>query len=985
MKFIKQLWQHKNTRIWMLVTIPILVLLLIATIIMTQVSLVYNTINIVLGGERAIVEEDAETNYEADYASKTDVLSSANEFVTTVCEEGFTLLKNEDQALPLDSGAKVTVFGKNSVNLVYGGSGSSASGSDDGQIDLYRSLSDAGFVYNTTMKAFYESSASGSGREANPDMGDILYGFSTGETPVSSYTQEVRESYQDYPDAAIVVISRIGGEGYDLPRTMRTDADENSVAVEGARSADDHYLQLDQNETDMLEEACDNFDTVIVVLNTASTFELGFLDDESNYAYHDNIKAAIWTGLPGNTGMEALGSILNGDVNPSGRTADTYARNFKDDPSWYNFGNNMIENGNRYIKASDGKNSPYYFVDYEEGIYVGYRYYETRGYTESEADPESTWYQDNVVYPFGYGLSYTTFDWEVVNEDELIDTALTEDSVLDIEVEVTNTGDRAGKDVVELYVTAPYTEGEIEKAYVVLSAFEKTSLLEPGESEVVTLKFDPYTAASYDFTDANNNGFIGYELDPGTYTLKIASDSHTVNTEINTTVEGDGIQYRTSVTEDGNNSNLFDDVSSKFIDSDDGVLTLSRQNNFENFSILQAPTTEERTVSDEFLDSLNFTVTDEESDPWYSDEMPVTGEPVTLDFSEMAGKEYDDPLWDEFMDQLTLEQMANLIGYGAFTTGAISEVGVPMTNDSDGASGFTNFMSVSEGLSTYYDTCFYQSETVLSSTWNKELAHEMGEMIGNESLIGNERGDGLPYTGWYAPATNIHRSQFGGRNWEYYSEDGYLAGMMASETVSGAREKGVITYVKHFAVNDQETNRDSNGYCTWLTEQSMREIYLKPFEYAVKEGGTTGIMTSFNRIGTTWAGGSYALLTQLLRNEWGFNGVVITDYAVNGYMKTEQSIRAGGSLMLSQLGDKIPEYTSISSTQATAIRNASKDILYAVSRSNAMDAPISGYMMPIWEIVLISADIAVAIGLIIWGVFCINSNRKKSKQISGEL
>lgn len=948
MNFMKRLWKNKKTRVWMLTSAPVLVLLVTVSLVTTQVPLIDGTLDIVFGGARPITAGNKAV-YEKQYETKAEALKAANEFNIKTVEEGITLLKNEDKTLPLAQNSKVTVFGKNSVNLVYGGSGSSGGNNSGEKNTLYQSLESAGFEVNPTMKSFYESSSSGSGRAGNPAMGSIIYGFSTGETPLSSYGSTQRNSYKKYNDAAIVVISRIGGEGFDLPRTMRTAATGNDK-VDGARNASDHYLQLDQNETDMLKEACDNFDKVVVVLNTSAPMELGFLDDPDHYAYNEKIKACLWMGLPGNSGVMALGKVLDGEVNPSGHTTDTYARDFKKAPSYLNFGNNNVADGNGYLLSETGDSSGSYFVDYEEGIYVGYRYYETRGFTDGEA-----WYKDNVVYPFGYGLSYTTFEWNVSAVSLAENSTLSSDSEIEIKVDVTNTGEVAGKDVVELYYTAPYRTGGIEKSHKVLADFAKTELIEPKQTKSVTLRIAASDMKSYDDRDLNGNGLKGYELESGEYTLSVSQNAHESLKDLTYTVATD-IRYENDETTGTKVENRFDDVTSHI------VTYLSRSDWEETWPT--TPTVAERTVDLAFINSLNYR-NDDEGKPWYTDTMPtqatseIAHEDITVSFKDLSGLDYDDPLWDEFLDQMTIGQLSGLIGTGAFGTIPLENLDVPMTYAPDGPSGFTNFMSTGGPV---FDTAFYAAECVLGASWNRELAKEFGNMIGNEALIGDNT---LAYTGWNAPAVNIHRSPFGGRNWEYYSEDGYLSGAIGTEVVKGCREKGVVTYVKHFAVNEQETNRDTNGLVTWANEQSMRELYLKPFEIIVKEGKTLGIMSSFNRIGTIWAGGSYALLTEILRKEWGFDGCVVTDYSLPRYMNVDQQIRAGGDLVFNQ-GDKSPgkDYTA---TQVTAMRNAAHNILYAIANSNAMNADILGYRLPIWQVILFVVDGILLAGILSWG------------------
>lgn len=972
---MKNVLKVKAVKIWLIIT-SVIVLLLTAATITARVPFIYGTINSVMGGERRVLKEgnpEEHIIYKADYNSKSETLAAARKLNEKIVEEGIVLLKNNENILPLTRGSKITVLGKNANNLILGGSGSSAgSGSGIDSVDLYTSLEDAGFEYNPVAKEFFQSRNSGGGRPAIPGMGTILTGYPIGEVAKDSYQNNtnLRNSYTEYDDVAIVVITRLGGEGYDLPRTMFYDGSRynnwsGTDIIPGARSKDDHYLQLDQNETDLLTEASTHFDNVVIVINSSTPLELGFLDDPTHYAYHENILGAVWIGNPGETGINALGKVLNGEINPSGRTTDTYSRNFKNDPTWNNFGNNMSDGGNRYLQ--DGNNRNAFFVEYEEGIYIGYRYYETRGYTDGQA-----WYDEAVVYPLGYGLSYTTFSQEIIESSHANSDEIIKDDTITIKVKVTNSGNVSGKEVVQLYYTAPYYDNQIEKAHVVLGAFGKTSLLKPGESEIIELKIDARNMASYDYSDANGNGFKGYELDPGQYEIKLMKNANTIIDSIELNVGISGIKYTHDEITNTEINNLFDDMSNHI------ETYLSRKNWEDTWPTMV--TEEERNMSQQFFDLLSYKIDDQQSDPWFSDTTPNQEKSEThynrtkVKLYQLINKSYDDPLWDELLDQLTVAQMSALISKGNFRTININNIAKPLTIDADGPMGFAIFM----GDPSVYDTGYYASEVVLGSTWNSELANELGVMIGNEGLIGDERGDGRPYSGWYAPAMNIHRSQFGGRNFEYYSEDGYLSGIMASEVVKGAKSKGVYTYVKHFALNDQETNRDTTGLITWANEQAMREIYFLPFEMTVKEGGTTAFMSAFNRMGTVWAGGDYRLLTSLLRNEWGFRGMVITDFNLTPYMNVDQMIRAGGDLNLSP-SKNLSDTTS--STGVTAIRKSTKNILYTVVNSNAMNGLGEGvvyvYAMPIWMIWLIVVDIAVIGVLATWGFVVIKKAKKK--------
>lgn len=815
----------------------------------------------------------------------------------------------------------------------YGGSGSGGFDTSNNK-NLYESLNDAGFVTNPTLKSFYESSQSGPVRTANSsdlDNGDNQK-IATAETPQNKYTDAVRNSYADYSDAALVVITRIGGEGFDLPRYQGDS--------EGAASPDSHYLELDQNEIDLLTAATDGtFKRVVVVFNTPSSFEATFLKDSAYAAFADKIDAAVWIGFTGSNGITALGEILNGDVNPSGRLVDTWAADFTKNPSFVNFGTGCLpDTTDKY----DG--GMYYSVDYEEGIYVGYRYYETRGETDGE-----DWYNANVVYPFGYGLSYTTFDWTVgdasASEIELGTT-------ITVPVTVKNTGSVAGKDVVQLYASAPYTLGGIEKAHKVLVGFAKTKLLQPGESETVTVSFDPYSAASYDYRDANSNGFSGYELEAGEYTLYVSRNAHESEKAIALNLAAD-VQIGTDPTTDSEVVNRYTD-SENFLDSDWQLDTMLSRADWEG-TWPTPQTAQQHAGTDRLYEEIrseehnNPTDFDSEEYPWFGEEPTLTLRDL-LPSAEAEGYEpvvsYDDERWEELMMGCDEEEMIALINNGAYHTLAMESVGLPATIHGDGPSGFTCFMSKEQ----VNGTCQYVSEPVMASTWNINLMNELGEAIGEEGTIG-DKATGQPYSSIYAPGVNIHRSPFGGRCSEYFSEDPFISGMMGAAEVQGIQSRGVLPTVKHFVANEQETHRSIGGDLSWLSEQALREIYLKPFEYTVKLGETRGIMTSFNRIGTRWTGGDYRLLTEILRNEWGFNGLVICDFnTIPQYMIPCMMFYAGGSLDLAtQQSAMWTDCDTSDAGDAIVLMRAVKDVMYALVNSNAMNAEVIGYNLPIWQ------------------------------------
>lgn len=1000
----------KYVRAWFLTSVIVIPVFLTASLVATQNDFLSGTIDTVMGGEsrKNIAGDPNQYQYYekttdgfvqfefskdvklsdgviSTQADKTNLLKEANRLNEEIVSEGIVLLKNKGEkdnaALPLAKGAKISVFGKNSANIVLGGSGSGG-GNSKNAVSLYDGLRNANFTLNPELVNFYESNASGSGRDKNPAIGAKVTGLAIGETPQANYTDKVLSSYDAYSDAAVIVFSRIGGEGFDLPRLQKTGY--NGAPVNGVKEGA-HYLELDQNEEDLLNAVIDSkkFDKVVVLINCATSMELGFIEE------YEGIDAALWIGSPGGSGANAVGKVLNGTVTPSGHLVDTYVRDFTQDPTWQNFGDNLKENGNAYLAA--GSNIGNYYVEYEEGLYMGYRYYETRSYQDIyRFGTDGGWYEQSVVYPFGYGTSYADFEWTLVEESTTANGTVldkTTNNQITVTVNVKNTSAKyAGKDVIQLYYSAPYIANGIEKAHVVLGGMVKTDLLQPGESKNYSVTLDVQDMASYDYTDANANGFTGYELDMGKYTIYAGRNAHECWTNedgiaLEYFVEAEeGIQYPMDIYDTNSvNDNRFQSMS----DYMDGK-TMSR-GSFKG-TYPQMPTDQERNISADLIDTFKYKYDDTNGNYVQSFEVEARvqgkeGEAPKL--YDMIGVDYNDPKWEEMIDYLTLDEMVNLVGQGNFHTNSIDSIAKPRTIDPDGPAGYTNFM----GDPTVHDTCFYASECVIGATFNQDLAHDMGVMVGLESLVGYTKGDGRTYSGWYAPAVNIHRSPFSGRNWEYYSEDPFLAGAMGTQVVIGAKTKGVYTYVKHFVLNDQETCRDAGGLITWADEQTFREIYLKPFQMIVEDGKTSAMMSSFNRIGSEWAGGSYALLTEVLRKEWGFQGMVISDYNLSlPYMHPDQMIRAGGDLNLSQ--DYKPSATvngdgKTDALQVKALRQATKNILYTIANSNAMngmgEGVVWGTTMAMWKILLIVANIALVALSAVWGLVAFRKAKTKVK------
>ena len=855
--------------------------------------------------------------------------------VQEIAEEGIVLLKN-DGTLPLAADSNLNVFGWASTNPCYGGTGSGALSDAYPTVSLLQGLEDAGFNLNTELSDFYTAY-----RADRPEVGMWAQDWTLPEPTADSYTDEMMANAKEFSDTAMVVITRVGGEGADLPTDVsKVTYTDNSTEYKDFE-AGEHYLQLDRTERDMLDLVCSNFDNVIVVYNGANAMELGFINEYSQ------IKSAIWCPGTGQSGFEALGEIVAGTVNPSGKTSDTFVADLTATPTWNNFGYFKYDNMDEYaytsnnFKTGEEETALPSFVNYVDGIYVGYRFYETAA-AEGLIN-----YDDTVVYPFGYGLSYTTFTQEM--------GAISEDNgTISFDVTVTNTGDVAGKDVVEVYYNPPYTNGGIEKASANLIQFEKTEVLQPGDSQTITVSFDAEDIASYDTYGAGC-----YVLEAGDYQISINSDSHNV-------IDSQTYTVASTVTYDESNPRSTDETAAvnEFAYAEGDVTYLSRADGFANYADATAAPAS-MSMSDEakatFLNNSNYNPEDYNND---SDEMPTTGAKNGIKLADLRGVDYDDAQWDSLLDELTISDMDTMIAIGGYQTSAASSVGKIMTVDCDGPASINNNF-------TGIGSVGFPSAVMIASTWNKNLALKFGESIGKMA-------DEMEVSGWYAPAMNTHRSAFAGRNFEYYSEDGVLSGYMATNAILGAEEYGVYAYMKHFALNDQETNR-TEMLCTWANEQSIREIYLKPFEMSVKEGGAKAVMSSFNYIGTQWAGGTSALCNTVLRDEWGFRGFVLTDYfGVYGYMDSDMGIRGGTDCMLVAYDTETNHVTdTTSATGVLAMRQACKNIMYTVVNSRAYDPENLTEGLMNWQIMAIVIDVIFAALIIFLEVLAIKGFKKE--------
>ena len=853
------------------------------------------------------------------YTLSDATVSKANELAKDVQSEAVTLLKNDDSNLPL-SGKKVNVFGWGSTNPVYGGTGSGSMSKQYKTVSLLDGMKQAGLKTNTELSKLYTDY-----RKDRPEVGMFAQDWTLPEVPAKQYSDKLVSDAKDFSDEAVVVLTRVGGEGADLPTDMKAKGityKNNSKDYDDFQKGES-FLQLSKTERDMIDLVTSNFKKVTLVYNGANTFQFDFLND------YPQIQSVVWCPPAGQTGFSALGEVLAGETNPSGKTSDTFLKDLTKSVSYNNFGKfeytNMADKAAKYKGfTGDDVTAIPGFVNYSEGIYVGYKFYETA------SDEGLINYDDTVAFPFGYGLSCTSFD-------QKLDSVKYKGGKVTVTATVTNTGDKAGKDVVEVYYNPPYTDGGIEKASKNLAGFEKTKELQPGESQKVTVKFDDDDMASYDYKGAK-----AYVLEKGDYDISIQSDSHHVIDHKAITVK-DTVTYDSdSNTHNGDKTvatNQFDDVAGD-------VTYLSRADHFANYKEATAAPTNFK-MSDKaketFYNNSNYDPKKFDKD---SDKMPTTGAKNGLKLSDMYGKDYDDADWDKLLDQLTFDDMDNLIANGGYGTQAVKSVGKIQLTDADGPASLNNNF-------TGVGSIGFPASTAFACTWNKDLAKQFGEMIGDMA-------HDMHVAGWYAPAMNIHRNAFSGRTFEYFSEDSLLSGVMASSEISGAKSKGVYSFMKHFALNDQETKR-TEMLCTWTNEQAMREIYLKPFEMSVKEGGAQAVMSSFNYIGNTYAGADSALLQTVLRGEWGFKGFVLTDYFGGyGYQNADQEVRAGNDSTLATT--KITNHiTDKSATSVKAMRQAAHNILYTAANSWQYANGEPKVATPIWKTAMYVAWGVVAV------------------------
>ena len=850
-----------------------------------------------------------------------------------IMEDGIVLLKNES-LLPLNETKKLNIFGWESINPAYGGAGSGGINDLYDIVSLNQGLENAGFSINQELVDFYNNYGAD-----NPEMSIQKQSWTLPEPPVDTYSDKLIKNAKDYSDVAVVVLSRKAGEGHnDIPMDVSKAAYDNNSDEYDDFPEGEHYLQLSQTERDMVDMVCSNFNNVIVIYNGANQFELGFTNE------YPQIKSVVWCPGTGNVGFNALGKVFSGEVNPSGKTPDTFVYDMTTAPWWNNAEKTEYTNlADMAVEGMNAGTAQVYapaFTNYVEDIYVGYKYYETAA-QEGAID-----YDKTVQYPFGYGLSYTEFEQKMGELEE-------KDGQISVDVEVTNTGDVAGKDVVEVYYKPPYTNGGIEKSSANLIEFAKTDLLQPGESQTVTVTFSIEDMASYDENNAK-----AYVLEKGDYVISINSDSHTVLDQKTYTADDDVVykEENKRVSDDTAATNVFEDAKGD-------VTYLSRADHFANYEeATKAPASAElgEPYVSEYHLNKNFDKTTYLND---KDKMPTTGADNGLTLADMRDADYDDPRWEKLLDQLTVDEMSNMIAMAGYQTAAMDSVGKVGTLDFDGPAAINNNF-------TGVGSIGFPIEVVIASTWNKNLAQTWGECMGK---ISQEMGA----EGWYAPGMNTHRTAFGARNYEYFSEDGVLSGNMGAKAVEGARKYGVYSYIKHFAMYEGNAKMVS----VWSNEQAIREIYLKPFEISVKQGGANAVMVSWSFLGDKWTGESSNLMKTVLRDEWGFRGMALTDFFRNnghGFMNADAALANGVDAMLSTFnGEENNVANPEHPTSVLQMRNACKNVMYTVVSSWAYDGKHKETGMENWKKAAIGIDVVIVLFMAGMEVLVIRGYKKR--------
>jgi len=962
--------KRKHVTLWKTLGILFLVFAILLSVGTGVVKLFDNTMAAMMGGRFwDVIDEDPNAIYfKEDFESDAARLDAGAKICYQVEAEGAVLLLNNG-ALPLAAGSKVSTVSTSSVNIVYGGTGSGnvdASKADSLKVALEKS----GLEVNSALWDFY---LTGEGAKYSRDAGAgetaaLLGSFNVGEAPWSVYTEEIKNSIAAYGDAAIVTISRIGGEGAD---------------------AKQDYLQLDQNEKDMLTglaqmKADGKVKSIILLINTSNALQVDFL---KNNEY--TIDACLWIGGVGAYGTNAVTDILAGKVNPSGSLVDTYCYDNFSAPAMKNFVPVTYD-------GYDGENIPNYaetYLIYQEGIYVGYKYYETRyeDFVVGTGNAGKYAYGNDVAFPFGYGLSYTTFAYSdmLVNYDEKQDMFL-------VSVTVTNTGNVAGKETMQIYAQSPYTdydkENKVEKAAVQLIGFGKTEILEPGDSQTVLVEIYRRDLAAYDAYGAGT-----YILDAGDYYLTAATDSHNA---VNNVLAAKGYTVETTegrMDTEGNAALTFKYTQEAFDDKTyatslngtkiENQLSLADPNLYEgtkgqSVTWLSRNDWEGTYPSDEQIvlkltDLLIKDLQQYRYDPadYEAVEMPTLGAENGVKLVEMIGLDYDDPKWQTLLDQLTFDEMVSMIGDSFHWRMPAESVQAPGSRDENGPQGLTVALF---GSALGVDTTAFTSEDVMAATFNVNLIYQLGNIIGNDCLAAD-------VSCLYGPGANMHRMPYGGRNFEYYSEDGFLSGVMCAAEVKGIQEKGVDVVIKHFALNDSEQDRIGLG--VWLNEQAAREIYLKAYQAAFEHSGANGVMTAYTRWGAVWSGGVKGLMTNIMRGEWGNNGMSITDNVITPMVTGADGVLAGVTTydaMLWYIVSELPKYEN-DAVIVTAMREACHHNLYALANSSAMngigpDTTIKVHQLPLFTKLLTATVVLWALYLVMLALWIRGKKKWKKSE-----
>ena len=984
-----------RVKLWGVLT-PVFAVLLAASIVGNSVANYYSTtLNVALDVETyRIVKGDSNENtdyFTSDFASDEERAAYEAELCAAVEAEGATLLLNNNNALPLASGAKVSLFGRGSVDLMYGGTGSGGVSTDNAPT-LKDALTEQGIQINETLWNWYDSEdiTEKYSRVTPSAIADVLEAngqYAVNEAPWAEVESANSTSFAEYGDAAIVVLARSGGEGADLP------AGDNGSGLEwsSGQEGDGNYLALSQEEKDMLAglkalKDAGTFKSIIVLLNSSNAIELDFLNPEVCGVDY-GVDACMWIGDVGQTGINGVAQLLSGELAPSGSLVDTFWYDNLLNPAVTNFYSREYDNMSEYSLTSDDNNkgNQGMYSVYQEGIYLGYRYAETRyeDVVMGTGNAGDYNYGTTVAYPFGYGISYTTFDYSDYT------VTPTEDS-FEVSLTVTNTGDVAAKKTVQIYFQSPYTEYDktngIEKASVELCGFEKTDVLEPGQSQKVTIIVDREELRTYDANNAKT-----YILDAGDYYFTAANGAHEAvnnilaakgytpeNTEGRMDGEGnamltakwtnetlDTTTFATSAATGNEITNLFDDADPNKVSYSPGQVTwLSRSDWTGTY-----PTgTFSMSLNEGLMEALQTTHYDGSLSE--TAEMPTLGAENDLALASLIGAPYDDPLWDSLLDQLTFNEMNLMITQGFHNTKAATSIGKAATKDENGPQGLT--AALTGGASAM---C-YTSEDVMAATFNRDLVADLGRCIGEDCLAWG-------YSGLYGPGVNMHRTPYSGRNFEYYSEDPFVSGEICASEVTGIQSKGVYVYLKHVALNDSESSR--MGVNTWLNEQTAREIYLEVADKAITEGGAWCTMSGFNRWGATWCGSYSALQTDYLRGELGMRGMSITDYSGGSvYMDVCDGIIAGSNIWDSPTPlhtDILVKYRN-DAYIVSQMREAVHGILYTVANSNAMNCLSSSdrleLITPWWQLAIYALiGVCAVMTVLSAAMLVVNIKRKK--------